>query len=125
VAKFFRKIDVSRFCILKKTGAAMRNDNVAFGSQSKRTRVKAFRGARASCPLCPACCRTASALRSWTHGGIKIRWLHASISGQDARAPYAPRLKRNRYSSNRTIAPMTDAIQLGLSVLAKPAQPNE
>ena len=44
----------------------------------------------------------------------EIRWQHASGSGQNARAPlfpYAPRLKRNRYSSNRIMAPTTDMIQ--------------
>jgi hypothetical protein len=40
----------------------------------------------------------------------EIRWQYASGSGQNARAPYAPRLKMNRYSSNSTIAPTTDMI---------------
>jgi hypothetical protein len=48
-----------------------------------------------------------------------------AAAGKMPALPYAPRLKRNRYSSNRTIAPMTDVIQLRLSFLAKPAEPEK
>jgi len=46
-------------------------------------------------------------------------------AGKMPALPYAPRLKRNRYSNSRTIAPMTDVIQLRLSVLAKLAEPED
>src|SRR5207245_10386186 len=78
-------------------GAAMRDDNVAFDTQSNRATLKRSGGTR-------ACCRTASIFRPWTNGAKEVRW-------QYARALYGLRLKRNRYSSNRIMAPTIDMIQ--------------
>src|SRR5882724_8159764 len=49
----------------------------------RRANARALKRSRKA----PACCRTASTLRSWTYGAKETRWQHTSGSGQDARAP--------------------------------------
>ena len=74
--------------------AAMGNDNVAFVTQSnpRELIVETFDVANALSMMKESVLATAST---------------ATL----VRRPYVPRLKRNRYSSNRTIAPTTDMIQ--------------